>query len=198
MCLLLVRKLADGEVRLLLASTRSTEGYAQDLHLCSTGARTLRVDVHLARSRLRHRLGQGTFCAAIFIFSPVCGFLPSLTLRSLTENFPKPVIWTSSPALSASVTTFSKASKCFWASLLGTPASWAILSMSSFFFMFAPFCGRPRPLGGLVWSAYSLFIREPESLATPSLPADLAKRKLWGCTGRGAPHLVQAPRKGAW
>jgi hypothetical protein len=47
---ILVRKLADGEVRLLLAGARSTEGYAQDLHLCSTGARTLRVASHLARS----------------------------------------------------------------------------------------------------------------------------------------------------
>src|ERR671911_3107592 len=45
-------------------------------------------------------------------------------------------------------------------------------------------------LGGLVWSAYSLFIREPESLATPSLPADLAERMLWGLGGGYTPHLV--------
>src|SRR5215212_638695 len=53
---LLVRKLADGEVCLLLAGTRSTEGHTQDLHLCSTGTRTLRVDAYLATSRLRRRL----------------------------------------------------------------------------------------------------------------------------------------------
>jgi hypothetical protein len=52
------RKLADGEVRLLLAGARSTEGYAQDLHLCATRTRTLRVASHLAKSRLRLRLGQ--------------------------------------------------------------------------------------------------------------------------------------------
>jgi hypothetical protein len=31
---------------------------------------------------------------------------------------------------------------------LGTPASLAIRSMSSFFFIVAPFCGHPRPSGG--------------------------------------------------
>jgi len=53
-----LRKLADDEVRLLLAGARSTEGHAQDLHLCATGARALRPASHLARSRLRRRLGQ--------------------------------------------------------------------------------------------------------------------------------------------
>src|SRR5215211_1520376 len=152
----------------------------------------------MASLRALPALKAGTFCAAIFIFWPVWGFLPSLALRSRTENFPKPVIWTSSPALSASVTTSSKASKCFWASLLGTPAFSAILSMSSFFFMVAPFCGRLGPLDKPVWSGYFLFIREPEPLAIPLLPADVSERKLWGCTVGGAPHLAQAPRKGAW
>ena len=46
---ILVRKLADGEVRLLLAGTWSAERYAQNLHLCAAGTRTLRVDAHLAR-----------------------------------------------------------------------------------------------------------------------------------------------------
>jgi hypothetical protein len=40
----------------------------------------------------------------------------------------------SSPPLSASVTTRSKASKCLWASLVDTLASWATLSMSSVLF----------------------------------------------------------------
>src|SRR5215210_7200138 len=57
--LLLVRKLADGEVRFLLAGARSTECYAQDLHLCAAGAWTLRPASHLARFRLRLRLCQG-------------------------------------------------------------------------------------------------------------------------------------------
>jgi hypothetical protein len=60
---LLVRKLADGEVRLLLASSRSTESYTQDLHLCATRTRTLRLTAYLAISRLRH-LGQGTLCSS--------------------------------------------------------------------------------------------------------------------------------------
>src|SRR5215204_7368211 len=59
--LILVRKLADGEVRLLLAGTWSTEGHTQDLHLCAAGTRNLRLTAYLARFRLRH-LGQRTLC----------------------------------------------------------------------------------------------------------------------------------------
>jgi hypothetical protein len=36
-----------------------------------------------------------------------------------------------------------------------------------------------------------LFIREPGSLTTPSLLADLAERTLLGCATGDAPHLVQ-------
>ena len=59
---ILVRKLADGKVRLLLAGTRSAECYTQDLHLCATRTGTLRVDAYLARSRPRY-LGQRTLCS---------------------------------------------------------------------------------------------------------------------------------------
>src|SRR5829696_866287 len=59
--LILVRKLADGEVGLLLAGTWSAEGYTQDLHLCAAGTRNLRLTAYLARFRLRH-LGQRTLC----------------------------------------------------------------------------------------------------------------------------------------
>ena len=53
---LLMRKLADGEVYLLLAGTCSAERYTQDLHLCATGTRILRVDTYLATwSGLRSR-----------------------------------------------------------------------------------------------------------------------------------------------
>jgi hypothetical protein len=53
---ILVRKLADGEVYLLLAGTCSAERYTQDLHLCSTGTRTLRLTAYLATwSGLRSR-----------------------------------------------------------------------------------------------------------------------------------------------
>src|SRR5919107_1879664 len=55
--LLLLRKLADGEVRLLLAGALATEAYAQDLHLRGTGARALRPASHLAGLLLR--LDQG-------------------------------------------------------------------------------------------------------------------------------------------
>jgi hypothetical protein len=55
---LLVRKLADGEVCLLLSGTWSAEGYTQDLHLCATEARALCLTAHLAISLLRHRLRQ--------------------------------------------------------------------------------------------------------------------------------------------
>jgi hypothetical protein len=59
---------------------------------------------------------------------------------------------------------------------LGTSAFSAILSISSFFFMIAPFRGNPRPPGGPAWVVYFLFIREPEPFATPSLPTGLAER----------------------
>src|SRR5829696_6152150 len=67
---ILVRKLANGEVGLLLAGTWSAEGYTQDLHLCSTRTRTLRVDAHLARSRLGHRLRQENPCTKPFRPTP--------------------------------------------------------------------------------------------------------------------------------
>jgi hypothetical protein len=53
-----VRKLADGEVRLLLASARLAEGYAAYLHLCRFGAGALRPASRLALPQLRPRLGQ--------------------------------------------------------------------------------------------------------------------------------------------
>src|SRR5215217_3801159 len=56
--LLLLRKLANGEVCLLLAGARFTEGYTPDLHCCATEARALRLAAHLARSRRPRRLGQ--------------------------------------------------------------------------------------------------------------------------------------------
>src|SRR5215208_6988961 len=146
----------------------------------------------MASLRALPALKAGTFWAAIFIFWPVWGFVPSLALRSLTENLPKPVIWTSSPALSASVTTSSKASKCFWASLLGAPVSLAILSIT-FFFMITPFCGRVGPLDEPVWVAYCLFIRDSEPLATPAFPAALAQWMLWGC-GAGRTDRSRLPR----
>src|SRR5215213_1896180 len=149
----------------------------------------------MASLRALPALKAGTLEAAIFIFSPVWGFLPSLALRSRTENLPKPVILTSSPLLSASVTTSSKAPKYFWALPSGTPASSAILSMSSLLFMVAPFSGRPRLFCRSVGVAYSLFIREPEPLATPAFWAGLAKRTPWGCAVGHTPHLVPAPRE---
>src|SRR5215218_614729 len=154
----------------------------------------------MASLRALPALKAGTLEAAIFIFSPVWGFVPSLALRSRTENFPKPVILTSSPPLSASVTTLSKAPKHFWASPSGTPASCAILSMSSPLFMAAPFSGRVLLLllCGRVGFAYPPFIREPEPLATVAFEASLAERTPWGCVVGGVPHLVQAPREGAW
>src|SRR5215211_8038099 len=51
---LLLRKLANGEVRLLLAGTRFTEGYTPDLHLRLMETWALRPASHLARSLLRH------------------------------------------------------------------------------------------------------------------------------------------------
>jgi hypothetical protein len=66
---IIVRKLADGKVRLLLAGTRSAEGYTQDLHLCATRTGTLCVDAYLARSRLRY-LGQRSLCSTALRPSP--------------------------------------------------------------------------------------------------------------------------------
>src|SRR5215204_3741040 len=62
--LLPLRKLADREVRLLPAGTRSAEGHTKDLHLRTTGARAIRPASHLARLLLR--LGQGNLQSASF------------------------------------------------------------------------------------------------------------------------------------
>ena len=53
----LLRKLANGEVRLLLAGARPTESYTLDLHDCPMGAGALCLASHLARDYHR-RLGQ--------------------------------------------------------------------------------------------------------------------------------------------
>ena len=51
---LLLRKLANGEVRLLLAGASFTEGYTLDLHHRLMETWALRPASHLARSLLRH------------------------------------------------------------------------------------------------------------------------------------------------
>jgi hypothetical protein len=53
----LLRKLANGEVCLLLAGARATESYTPHLYDCSTGAGALSLASHLARDQHR-RLGQ--------------------------------------------------------------------------------------------------------------------------------------------
>src|SRR5215211_701756 len=57
---LLLRKLANGEVCLLLAGARSTESYTPDLHNCWMGAGALCLASHLAQYR-HCRLGQESF-----------------------------------------------------------------------------------------------------------------------------------------
>src|SRR6476646_4899922 len=47
----------------------------------------------------------GALLAAIWMRSPVCGFTPWRAPRSATENLPKPVIATSPPRCSVSLTT---------------------------------------------------------------------------------------------
>src|SRR5215203_5846182 len=53
-----LRKLANCEVRLLLAGASFTEGYTPNLHYRPMEAGALRLASHLARARLGHRLGQ--------------------------------------------------------------------------------------------------------------------------------------------
>src|SRR3712207_5777239 len=168
--------------------TATTEIYTLSLHDALPISASLRA---------LPALKAGTLWAGIFIFSPVWGFLPSLALRSRTENFPKPVIRTSSPPLSASVTTRSKASRCLCASLVDTWASSATLSMSSVLFTSTPSSRRPVLIGGPVGVAYPLFVRESEPLAIPVFAAGFAQRTMWGCAAGHAPHLVQGPREGA-
>ncbi len=74
--LLPLRKLADGEVRLLLAGARFAEGYAPYLHDCSMGTGALRVAAHLAHSRLRrpvHESSLPTGYGALLIPMEKCG-----------------------------------------------------------------------------------------------------------------------------
>ena len=56
--------------------------------------------------RAEPALNFGTLLAAIWIFSPVCGFTPWRAPRSATENFPKPVKLTSPPRFRTSSMTF--------------------------------------------------------------------------------------------
>src|SRR3712207_6996460 len=63
--------------------TATTEIYTLSLHDALPISASLRA---------LPALKAGTLWAGIFIFSPVWGFLPSLALRSRTENFPKPVM----------------------------------------------------------------------------------------------------------
>jgi hypothetical protein len=54
----LLRELADGEVRLLLAGASLTEAYTPDLYHRPMEAWALGLTSHLAKVRLRRRLGQ--------------------------------------------------------------------------------------------------------------------------------------------
>src|SRR4051794_26560328 len=54
-------------------------------------------------------LNFGALLAAIWMRSPVCGFTPWRAPRSATENLPKPVIATSPPRCSVSLTTSVRA-----------------------------------------------------------------------------------------
>ena len=56
--LLLLRKLADGEVHLLLAGASFTEGYTPDLHYRLMETWAVRPASHLARLLLRHRVDK--------------------------------------------------------------------------------------------------------------------------------------------
>src|SRR5215217_9742764 len=55
---LLLRKLANGEVRLLLAGASFTEGYTPDLHHSLIETRALRAASHLARFLLRQGIDK--------------------------------------------------------------------------------------------------------------------------------------------
>ena len=59
-----VRELAYGEVRLLLAGARLAEGNAPDLHHCRPLAGEVRSATHLTSFGIRHRLVQETLLSS--------------------------------------------------------------------------------------------------------------------------------------
>src|SRR5690349_2442458 len=71
----------------------------------------------------------GAFEALILTRSPVRGLTPWRAARLTTENFPKPVMLTSSPFFSVFVTVPSRDSTARWESALLSPLSDATASI---------------------------------------------------------------------
>jgi hypothetical protein len=86
-------------------------------------------------------LNFGTLLAAIWIFSPVCGFTPWRAPRSATENLPKPVKLISPPRFSVSSIVVRTASTAFVASPFPRPDSDATWSTNSDFVTFSSLRG---------------------------------------------------------
>ena len=80
-----------------------------------------------------------TFFAAIFISSPVWGFLPTLAGFAFTSHFPQPIKLTSSPFTRASSTTDKKASNFLSASAFVANLPFSANSVTkSFLFILFP------------------------------------------------------------
>lgn len=80
-------------------------------------------------------LNLGTRLAGISTASPVCGLRPMRSARSLVLNVPKPIMATSPPCESASITLAQNASSASPALAYDSPARSAICLMSSDLFM---------------------------------------------------------------
>src|SRR5665647_2687399 len=80
-------------------------------------------------------LNLATFLALILITAPVCGLRPLRAALLLTEKVPKPTSVTLPPPLRVLVTAVVKESKAALACVLVTPASSAILAISSALFI---------------------------------------------------------------
>src|SRR5450432_1753214 len=80
-------------------------------------------------------LNFATFLALILITAPVCGLRPLRAALLLTEKVPKPTSVTLPPPFKVLVTASTKESKEALACVLVTPASSAILAISSALFI---------------------------------------------------------------
>src|SRR5690606_256060 len=88
-----------------------------------------------APSKSAPALNFTTFLAAILIAFPVCGFLPSLSALSQTDQEPKPTNEIFSPLVKVCPTFFKNDSKADFAAAFVIPASSAIASINCVLFI---------------------------------------------------------------
>src|SRR3954447_2561976 len=132
-------------------------------------------------------LNRGALDAAISMVSPVCGLRPWRAERSLTLNFPKPLMATSSPAATRVAMTSNVASRIRLASAVLSALRSATRPASSFLLTLGM---GPPPVACLRAQG-----RAPENAPWRTGRQDIGRAQ--GC-GHGPPHGARPARAAAW